>query len=447
MPGKLSFRLEMVGGEQVLNQLREIVALQRQLSIGTGGTGNAGAATAPGVQIITPQQLQNLERASRGTKELTKAVGDLVKTQVGGGNMGKLVDMPEHLRQMIFKQHPELQKEFEEKMAVASAKGSAHSMNHPEVRRVMRDRAAFYRDLTFGMMPLMNPGSPWGTLFGMRQMFGAMMTQTGQGFIGKMGLSGVGGAGLVAGGLVAGLTAVGLALKSFGAAIHGARNAIQQAFGIYTGAAQQGLSTQFFERRQALSGLLGVSGNPNNVFYFGKAIGELDKRIGDATRTLAENAPVLTQTDINLKVMKIDLEALFSTIAEKVAPAINLMVASLDTLINHLVQYTAAFIGMITGGFSGTMNFGTVLTQIMTDPRISGFFNKMSPLNVMAKQLPASKWEHMGLVIGGGWQQRALDYQRRAAVGIEKLVHKIDQINRKTSTSYYLAQNPFVNAH
>ena len=68
MAGKLSFQLEMVGGAEVLAQLREIVALQRQLS-GIGGSSgiiSTGSSGSGGVQIISREQVENIKVATRG---------------------------------------------------------------------------------------------------------------------------------------------------------------------------------------------------------------------------------------------------------------------------------------------------------------------------------------------------------------------------------------------
>ena len=65
------------------------------------------------------------------------------------------------------------------------------------------------------------------------------------------------------------------------------------------------------------------------------------------------------------------------------------------------------------------------------------------PPALMMKQLPASTWEKMGLNIGGGLQAKALDYQRRTAVTIEKIYQQGQKAAQKTS-GYYMGRNPNV---
>ena len=247
---------------------------------------------------------------------------------------------------------------------------------------------------------------------------------------------------------IGGLTAAAVVIKGFTSAIQGAKSAIQSAFSLYTGAAQQGLSTQFFARRQTLAGMLGVQGNPNNVFYFGKAIEELDKRIGSAVKTISNNARPLAETEMNAKILKLDLEALSSRIAVNLLPAINAWINTIDALSKiqppewmKMAARAAVFAAV------PSLNAIALITQGLIKGGLgSSGLQGMGQLSIMAKQLPASQWEHMGLVIGGNFQSRALDYQRRAAVGIERLVHSVSAQAQKNSNSYYLNQNPFVAA-
>ena len=245
--------------------------------------------------------------------------------------------------------------------------------------------------------------------------------------------------------IAAGFTLGTLAVKGFTSAVEVSKSAILKAFGIYTGAAQQGLSTQFYTNRQALASLLGVQGSPNNVFMFGKAVGELDKRIGNAVSTISQNARPLAELEINAKILKLDIEALASNITTKLAPALNAWINALDALSKIQPPEWLKVSLRISEGIA-TMGISELWRGInhLVESKFGGGVGGLGQLSTMAKQLPASQWEHMGLVIGGGWQQKSVDYQRRTAVAVERLLQQVNAANRKTSTSYYMGMNPLV---
>ena len=249
--------------------------------------------------------------------------------------------------------------------------------------------------------------------------------------------------------IAAGFTLGTLAVKGFTSAVEASKSAILKAFGIYTGAAQQGLSTQFYTNRQALAGLLGVQGSPNNVFMFGKAVGELDKRIGNAVSTISQNARPLAELEINAKILKLDFESIASALTVKLVPAMNAWINAIDALSKiappkWLQDLTIAMAkSALLIASLGNSNLLSALNA-MVQGKFGSPNGGLSPLSTMAKQLPASQWEHMGLVIGGGWQQKSVDYQRRTAVAVERLLQQVNAANRKTSTSYYMGMNPLV---
>jgi hypothetical protein len=242
--------------------------------------------------------------------------------------------------------------------------------------------------------------------------------------------------------IAAGFTLATLALKGFNAAVDASKSAIIKAFGIYTGAAQQGLSTRFYTNRQALAGILGVQGNPNNVFMFGKAVGELDKRISGAVSTISQNSRPLAELEINAKILKLDIEALASNITTQLAPALNIWINALDALtkikpprwMELALRSTAAIATM-----GGSELLGGLTKALGT--KFGGGVGGLGQLSTMAKQLPASQWEHMGLVIGG---QGTISLQKMMVDELKKLVAIASKKNN-TGQSYYLGYNPYVN--
>lgn len=294
------------------------------------------------------------------------------------------------------------------------------------------DKSAFWRNMSLSMAPIMNPTSMWGNIIASRQIFSSFSsTRTGGNFLSKLGLPvGTAGAAAATGGVMAALIAVGTALKTFGKAIDLARDSIQRAFTTYTGAAQQGLSTRFFTQRQALSGLLGVQGNPNQVFMFGDAVSKLNAKIAPAVKTMSEAAQPLADTAAKMQLLRIDTQALGADIAMKLKPAIDGFVGALDALINFLERHAETianiiksapgiFLGSIPGLGEGTTK--SIVDTIMTlfEAKGASMQATLPKLMPFAKQIPASTWEHMGLVVGSAGMQ---DYARRTAVGVEKLV-------------------------
>lgn len=227
--------------------------------------------------------------------------------------------------------------------------------------------------------------------------------ELGKGGSGQGGVSG----GLFGKGGIAGFSEIYLAFKGFKIAVdtfrHIVESALAKAFDIYTQAAQTGLNTQFFAQRQAIAGLLGVSGNPNQIFMFGKAVQELAQRSSFATNIIAGNSRALFNTSVNFKILKLDTEALYSEIASKLAPALNLAVMGIDFLTQSLTKMISTT-GILKfelevlshlpgGGMAWIARSISALANLLTNA------NQLSPV---MKQLPASSWEHMGLAIGQG---------------------------------------------
>lgn len=244
--------------------------------------------------------------------------------------------------------------------------------------------------------------------------------------------------------LVGSLTAINFAFKTLTTTVNEAKRAIQTAFGIYTGAAQQGLSSRFFAQRQFAASVLGVQGNPNNVFYFGKAFQEVSARINESTQIIAGNAPRLAQVEMNWRILKIDFDALASSLVTRLIPAFDLMMAATDQFVKYLTRHAMLLLAPLLASPAGIMMLDAISKKLRTDPAFAAFFKGTTPLGIMAKQLPASQMEHMGLVIGGGFQQQALEYQKRAAITLEKIYQRMESQRRDSSGSYYMGRNPFI---
>jgi hypothetical protein len=202
---------------------------------------------------------------------------------------------------------------------------------------------------------------------------------------------------------VAGLVAA--ALEGFRKAVETVAGSINRGFGIYSGAGQSGLSRQFFTQRQTLASIFGIEGNPNQVFVFGKAIQEINARISGAVSTLAKTSPTLAGLHINFDILKLDFEALAADITSSLAPALNLFAMLLDKLIkafdrffnSKIAQYITA-LAILDSGIPAKFVMANLISASSGAPNLNPFM----------KQLPASTWERMGLVIGGGTPQSTM---------------------------------------
>ena len=162
--------------------------------------------------------------------------------------------------------------------------------------------------------------------------------------------------------------------KVFSAAIDMARKAlenfaeaIKRAAKRYADAATSGFGVGTFTNRNLTAGILGVS--PEEVFRFGNAFAFVGDKMKASLDIIAAGTRPLAETNMSWEMMKVDLEALFVTLALKMRPAIESFISGIDKII-------------------------TVMTKF-SDVIVTVF----SPWSM--KQLPASAWEKMGLVLGG----------------------------------------------
>jgi predicted metalloenzyme YecM len=273
-----------------------------------------------------------------------------------------------------------------------------------------------------------------------KMMVGLVTGLTGNQFIGSRVLSdelGKGSGGGMAGGLFGKAGAIGfseiyIGFKIFDYAVktfqHVVETSLANAQKIYSSALQNGLGLSFSAKRGALANILGVS--EQDVFKFGAQMAYLNPLIKDATDILAKTSKPLTQLKWNFDVLKLDASALAAQITNDLAPAINTFALTLDGLLKVLNRYKdiGDMIQMSNPFVGGSILIGKLWEKIIhkinpaTDP------SKMPNPQAWMKQLPASHWEHMGLVIGGGAQNYQRDIARNTkdtAAGIKAIVAKM----------------------
>lgn len=295
----------------------------------------------------------------------------------------------------------------------------------PVLANIEKDKEKFFKNMSMLSGPIASPGSPLSTAFAARQVFEALRTDKGKGMLQKMGLgTGMGGAIAGTAMLVGAATAAGIALKGLQAAAEGVRDAFNRASGIYAKAGTSGMGIGTTVRRGAFASVLGVS--ENEVMRFGKQIEYLSPKLATANGILAKTTMPLTQVSWEFKVMQQNLYALFAQIGTQVAPALlafgNALNAILEVINKHQGIIKALMIGAggALGGIGGALG---VYNMILGSKGLSA--GDIPAPNTYNKQLPASSWERMGLVIGGGggvnYQKNIDENTKKSAKFLEML--------------------------
>lgn len=351
------------------------------------------------------------------------------------------------------------------------------------------DRAMFERQMMAGMLPMFRPFSPWGTFFAGRQSFQAFSgTKTGQNMMGQFGLSGNGGAAIATASFVAGATAIGIAVLAFREAVANFRRSVEQARVMYAATLHSGYGLQTGYKLQTAGRVIGV--DPNTVWQFGAAFAQVATRLKEATEILSQTNPVLTKTSWEFGILETDIQAFWASVSEKFAPSAQEFIGWIDKIVKsltpgayspHMTRFSE-FAQKELGMFAMTSHAGAtgrlyeaikseggqgamlkkqheggifdVLNNSSASQRSRWF--KQAGLNAddatwfldMAKkwknfipsstaptpnaymrQLPASRWEHMGLIVGGGggtnYPRQTAEHTKKAATYLSQLVQMI----------------------
>lgn len=234
-------------------------------------------------------------------------------------------------------------------------------------------------------------------------------------------------AGAMAGAL--GLTSLTSVLAAMYAELRLIRNIVNNSYNIYVKAAQSGLSTQFFTQRQVLANVLGVSGNPNQVFMFGNAVKYVQERTAHATAVLSGTARTLANVGINARILQTDASALGAKLLTEVAPALESFIYWLDRLVVFLTNNIKVLM-MLTPEYWLQKGESAIANKI-AGGKVGDQINKAPGLNLYPLQLPASPWEKMGLVIGN--MNGPVDYARRTARATEKTTTILEKMQKNYS--------------
>ena len=352
----------------------------------------------------------------------------------------------------------EMRRKSDEKFARQS-KEEKGEMQGPDLHGTMRrlaakmqhDSVTFKKDMSFLLMPLFNPGSMWATMFSARQTFSALNTAHGKAFSAAS-LGGMG-AGAATAMLVGAATVVGLALKALAVTVKQTMAAYEQARQIYSKALQNGMGLQWSTKRGLLAQIMGVS--EQDVFRFGAQMNYLNPKLEQAASILAKTATPLTQVSWEFKVLKVDMESMFALIADRATPTVLGFTSALDGLIKWLTSHTSYLNALVNGAASGASSailgnasgpMGAIMKMFGLYGSIQLAKGAMPSPQAWMKQLPASHWEHMGLVIGGGaanYQKQISQNTASIARDMKVVAHHIMGIGKGPGNSVW-GMSPFV---
>ncbi|MDE2097608.1 MAG: hypothetical protein KGL39_10205 [Patescibacteria group bacterium] len=439
--GKLSFAIEMVGGDEVEARLQRIVSLQSKIGLsgsgsGVGGTQSSGRSHTKKLVDETREYEKALWRMAEAKRKI-----NIIDSSVGKApnpaDVARTQSLWDATQQRMLKRglipvsggmgvSPEDREKSIKKEAMEARR---LDQLKSDARRKELDHARFMKDMTFSLMPIMNPGSLWGTLFGARQTFSAFMTESGQEKIGKFGLKGVGGAGAAMGIWMGALTAAGFALKGFTIAVGFASDEIKKAFAfahtLYAKAISSGLPMGFTAQRSITAGVMGI--DEKDVFRSRASI-EVMRQLQGSINEIAKDAPILNYTSVQFKVLQTDILAVGSSLATQLTPALNGLINILDVFVKHFDGWfsTMKKIWMFTG-LAGPIIGMTFWKNTLSQFQKGGAhaMNTLGTPDAQMKQLATSSWEKMGLVVSGGIGNNTNDLIRKSNGYLKKISDSI----------------------
>jgi len=180
---------------------------------------------------------------------------------------------------------------------------------------------------------------------------------------------------------------------------------------VYSRALTSGLGIGFANKRGIQAGILGVS--EQEVLQFGAALNYINPKIEQATKSIEKSIMPLTTMNIDFKMLKLEVDALTMSIAAQLAPAITGIINLLSNLVAAFTKFSTEIAVVIKAAVGGI--FQAVLTPIL-GPLGAKLASKFAGLLISSKsdvgalptpqsymkQMPASSWEKLGLIVGGG---------------------------------------------
>jgi len=176
---------------------------------------------------------------------------------------------------------------------------------------------------------------------------------------------------------------------------------------LYGSSLGSGLSLRYTLGRQAASSVLGVP--ESEVMRFQQTTFVM-QRLQGAIGQISKAAPDLAFVSAQFSILKYDLLGVASSLADKLTPAIDGFIVVLDAFIKSIndlaiaageVMKNSLSAKIIGGAIGAELSSSGILSLIqigITNMSKHGFQNSMA----LMRQLPASQFERMGLLVGGG---------------------------------------------
>lgn len=193
-------------------------------------------------------------------------------------------------------------------------------------------------------------------------------------------------------------------------------NAFNQAKKLYVGGALSGYGTKLQTSRSVASQVLGVG--ESDLMRFGEAYKYINRELSGAVSNISRNARPLAETNMQWKMLEVKFQSLASTIGVSFKPTLDKLIDGLGVLVDFIEKRTPNIIALAQKAWALTptsIAFNSIsgvskgLGSLFGGGGYFGAANqamfggkKMDEIHAQMKQLPASAWEKMGLVIGGG---------------------------------------------
>lgn len=219
--------------------------------------------------------------------------------------------------------------------------------------------------------------------------------------------------------------------------VKGLNDAFENARNLYAKALTSGgLGLGFTAKREALASIIGVSSK--DVYQFGQAVLFLSPRLRSANDIIAKTTPNLTATSYEFKILQYNLEALFAVMADQGASTVRKFTSTISLMIRAFTEGIQKHQKLIA-------DISSLLTDAVINslpPAIQAVARSLKTLVANApdsgpapqpmaymKQIQASAWERMGLIVGGlGGSNPAVETARntkQTADGVRQLVRSV----------------------
>jgi hypothetical protein len=238
------------------------------------------------------------------------------------------------------------------------------------------------------------------------------------------------------------LAAFEVAMKALKAVVDGVVQSFQDAKRYYANATTSGFGLNMGIQRTSLAQIIGVG--ENEVWQYASAFNYLNDRLKWSSDILSQNSVDLTKTSYDFGVLQKDLQALYSTLAKQVNPTIDLFINALDELVRTIQKHAVDLVGTVIGALGGAVTainptLAVLIQQLgvqaeLLDKAGNSARNKdLGEPSAFIKQFPASSWERMGLVIGGGagtnYAQQTAQHTKRSADLNQKIYELLNKMN------------------